>query len=82
MRLGTDLVFLLVLGLVLLGPKQMHAMLRTVARMKAGFDRVSRDLKQQLTAELGENESSVADPYIERPSASFSKPADARGQWL
>jgi Sec-independent protein translocase protein TatA len=82
MGLGNDLVFLLVLGLVFLGPRQMHAMLRTVARMKAEFDRASRDLKQQLTAELGENESSGATPYIERPSARFSKPADVRGQWL
>jgi Sec-independent protein translocase protein TatA len=43
---------MLMLGLVVLGPKRLHSMLGHVARAKAEFDRASRGIKSQLTAQL------------------------------
>jgi Sec-independent protein translocase protein TatA len=40
------------LGLLVLGPKQLHALLGHVARAKAQFEEASRSFKSQLTAEL------------------------------
>jgi len=50
--LGTEILFILVLGLLVLGPKQMHTLLGHVARAKAQFEEASRGLRSQLTAEL------------------------------
>ncbi|HUE51581.1 MAG TPA: hypothetical protein VMO80_04510 [Terriglobales bacterium] len=52
MGFGVELLFMLMLGLVVLGPKRLHSMLGHVARAKAEFDRASRGIKSQLTAEL------------------------------
>jgi Sec-independent protein translocase protein TatA len=49
---GAEILFLLMLALVVLGPKQMHAMLGHAARAKAKFQDASRGLKSQLAAEL------------------------------
>jgi Sec-independent protein translocase protein TatA len=49
---GIELLFMLMLGLVLLGPKRLHTMLGHVARAKAEFDQASRGMKSQLMAEL------------------------------
>jgi hypothetical protein len=35
---GTEILFVLLLGLLVLGPKRLHAMLTHVARAKAGFE--------------------------------------------
>jgi Sec-independent protein translocase protein TatA len=43
---------MLMLGLVVLGPKRLHSMLGHVARAKAEFDRAGRGIKSQLTAQL------------------------------
>ncbi len=40
------------LGLLVLGPKQLHTLLGHVARAKAQFEVASRSLKSQLAAEL------------------------------
>src|SRR5580704_12458665 len=37
---GTELLLMLLLGFLLLGPKQMHALLRQVGRAKAQLDQV------------------------------------------
>jgi len=50
--LGTGLPLFVALGFLVLGPKRMHAMLGQLARTKAEFDKASRGLKSQLTAEL------------------------------
>jgi Sec-independent protein translocase protein TatA len=50
--LGTEILFILMLGLLVLGPKQLHALLRHVARAKTQFEEASRGLKSQLEAEL------------------------------
>jgi len=49
---GTELLFLVALGLVVLGPKRLHAVLGHVARAKAEFEEASRGFKSQLAAEL------------------------------
>jgi Sec-independent protein translocase protein TatA len=59
---GVELLFMLMLGLVVLGPKRLHSMLGHVARAKAEFDRASRGIKSQLTAELEPSDSEDATP--------------------
>ena len=50
--MGTEILFILMLGLLVLGPKQLHVLLRHVARAKTQFEEASRGLKSQLEAEL------------------------------
>ena len=52
MGFGTEILFVLMLGLLLLGPKQLHTLLGHVARAKAQFEQASRGFKSQLAAEL------------------------------
>lgn len=52
MGFGTEILFILVLGLLVLGPKHLHTLLGHVARAKAQFEEASRGLKSQLAAEL------------------------------
>ncbi len=52
MGLGTEMLFILVLGLLLLGPKRLPAILAHVARAKARFERATLHFKAQLEAEL------------------------------
>ena len=52
MGLGTEILFILMFGLLVLGPKQLHRLLGHVARAKAQFEAVSRGFKSQLAAEL------------------------------
>jgi Sec-independent protein translocase protein TatA len=49
---GTEILFVLLLGLLVLGPKQLHTLLGHVARAKAQFEEASRGFKSQLAAEL------------------------------
>jgi Sec-independent protein translocase protein TatA len=49
---GSEVLFMIALGLVVLGPKRMHAMLGHVARAKAELENAARGMKSQLTAEL------------------------------
>jgi len=51
-RFGTEILFMLVLGTLLLGPKRLRTMLGHVARAKAQLERASRRFKSQLEAEL------------------------------
>jgi Sec-independent protein translocase protein TatA len=41
-----------VIGLLVLGPKQLHTLLGHVARAKAQFEEASRSFKSQLAVEL------------------------------
>jgi Sec-independent protein translocase protein TatA len=63
---GTEILFMIALGGLLLGPKRLHAVLGNVARAKAQFEEASRNLKSQLEAELearhGDNKT---DPFQE-----------------
>jgi Sec-independent protein translocase protein TatA len=49
---GTEILFILLLGLLVMGPKRLHALLADVARAKTRFEEASRGFKSQLTAEL------------------------------
>ena len=51
MGLGAEVLFMLMLGLLVLGPKQLHTLLGHVARAKAEFEEASRGFKSQLGAE-------------------------------
>ena len=52
MGFGMEIFFVLMLGLLILGPKRLHTMLAHVARAKAELENATRGLKSQLTAEL------------------------------
>ncbi len=52
MGFGIEILFILFLGLLVMGPKRLHALLADVARAKARFEEASRGFKSQLTAEL------------------------------
>jgi Sec-independent protein translocase protein TatA len=49
---GTEILFIIMLGLVVLGPKRLHAMLGHVARARAELENATRGIKSQLAAEL------------------------------
>jgi Sec-independent protein translocase protein TatA len=49
---GTEILFILMLGLLVLGPKQLHTLLGHVARAKTQFEKASHGFKSQLAAEL------------------------------
>ena len=53
MGFGTELLFIVALGLVVLGPKRLHIVLAHVARAKAEFDKASRGVKFQLAQHEG-----------------------------
>jgi Sec-independent protein translocase protein TatA len=48
---GIEILFLLVLGLLMLGPKRMPAIIKNVARAKAQFESATRNFKSQLRTE-------------------------------
>lgn len=52
MGFGMEILFVLMLGLLILGPKRLHTMLAQVARAKAQFEEASRGYKSQLAAEF------------------------------
>ena len=52
MGLGMEILFVLMLGLLVLGPKQLHTLLGRVARAKAQFEEASHKFKSQLAAEF------------------------------
>jgi Sec-independent protein translocase protein TatA len=49
---GAEILFVLLLGLLVLGPKRLHTVLADMARAKARFEEASRGFKSQLTKEL------------------------------
>jgi Sec-independent protein translocase protein TatA len=51
MAFGTEVLFMVMLGLVVLGPKRLYAMLGRVARAKAELENATRGIKSQLGAE-------------------------------
>jgi Sec-independent protein translocase protein TatA len=49
---GAEILFVLLVALLVLGPKRLHAMLANVARVRGMFEEASRGFKSQLAAEL------------------------------
>ena len=52
MGLGGGILFALLLGLIVLGPRQLQTLLVQVVRAKAQLDNATRGFKSQLVAEL------------------------------
>ena len=52
MGFGTEILFMLVLGFLLLGPKRLPAILGHVALAKAQLERATRSLTSELEAQL------------------------------
>jgi Sec-independent protein translocase protein TatA len=52
MSFGTEVLFMIILGLLMLGPKRLHTMLQHLAQIRADFEKASRGVKSQLAAEL------------------------------
>jgi len=52
MGFGTEMLLILLLGFVVLGPERLHAMLGHVARAKAELEHAARGIKSQLATEL------------------------------
>lgn len=52
MGFGTEILFLLLLGLVVLGPRRLHTMLGHVSRAKAELEHAARGIKSHLATEL------------------------------
>jgi Sec-independent protein translocase protein TatA len=49
---GTEILFMLMLGLVVLGPKRLQAVLGHVVRAKAELENATRGIKSQLAIQL------------------------------
>jgi hypothetical protein len=49
---GMEILFVLMLGLLILGPKRLHTILAHAARAKAELENATRGLRSQLAAEL------------------------------
>jgi Sec-independent protein translocase protein TatA len=49
---GTEILFIIMLVALVLGPKQLYTLLGHVARAKARFEEASHGFKSQLAAEL------------------------------
>jgi len=64
MGFGTEIFFFVALGVLVLGPKQLHTMIGHLTRAKARFEEVTQALKSQLDEELGDESS-------ERPKSSL-----------
>ena len=52
MGFGTEVLFIGMLGMLILGPKRLHTLLGQVAQAKAQLQEASRSFKSQLAAEL------------------------------
>ncbi|MGA7909582.1 MAG: hypothetical protein WCA16_19395 [Candidatus Sulfotelmatobacter sp.] len=52
MTLITAILLVLILGMLVLGPRCTHAIIERVTRAKAEFDNATRTFKTQLAAEL------------------------------
>ncbi len=52
MSFGTEIIFILLLALLVLGPKRLHTTLAQIARAKAQFENATHSFKSQLAAEF------------------------------
>jgi Sec-independent protein translocase protein TatA len=62
--LGTEILFVLMLGLLVLGPKQLHTLLGRVARAKAQFEEASRSFKSQFAAAPHEDKTETSHEMV------------------
>ena len=59
MGFGTEVLLLVVIGFLVLGPKRMQEVVRKVASIKAKLEQTTREIKSQLAAEIEENTGSL-----------------------
>ena len=52
MGFGTEILFMIVLGVLLVGPKRLPAILGHLARAKAQFEKATQSFRSQIEAEL------------------------------
>ena len=52
MGFGTEIFFFVALGVLVLGPKRLHAVMAHVTRAKARFEEITHAFKSQLAEEL------------------------------
>jgi Sec-independent protein translocase protein TatA len=52
MGFGTETLFFVALGILLLGPKRLHTVIGHVARAKARFEEVTKAFQSQLVEDL------------------------------
>jgi Sec-independent protein translocase protein TatA len=63
---GADFLFIVALGALVLGPKEVHALIGRVAQVKSRFEAASRGFKSQLDEELDvADQAGVNDPSPE-----------------
>jgi Sec-independent protein translocase protein TatA len=60
---GTEIFFFMALGVIVLGPRRLQALIGHVARAKARFEETTQALESQLAKEVDEKHS-------ERPKSS------------
>ena len=56
MGLGTELLFIFLLGVLLLGPKRLPEILGRIARAKVQLEKITDSVKSQLEAEIEGND--------------------------
>jgi Sec-independent protein translocase protein TatA len=74
MGFGTEILFVLALGMLVVRPKHLHVILRNVARVKAQFEAVARGLESQLREEMN------AGKDVRQPDGSRQLAESAKGQ--
>ena len=68
-----DILFILLLALIIFGPKKLPEVMRTVAKYMAQFRMMSEDLKRQVNSEIMKIELEERQKKIAAPAS----PADA-----
>ena len=71
MGFGVEVLFMIVLGLVVLGPKRLHTLLQHVARARADFQKASLGIKSQLAAELEDVPQNVKNEFTNKQMTSL-----------
>jgi len=79
MGFGVEMVFLLMLGFLVLGPKQLRTLLGHVAKAKAQFEEASRGLRSQLASDV-DPASMAAETDV--PRKLIAPTSNLPGQWI
>jgi|HubBroStandDraft_6_1064221.scaffolds.fasta_scaffold390980_2 Sec-independent protein translocase protein TatA len=76
MGFGTEILMLVVVGFLVLGPKRMQEVVRAIASLKTKLEQTTREIKSQLAGEL---EGETDNPNIAQRVASQECRPDSRG---
>ncbi len=72
--MGVDMLFILLLALILFGPKRLPEIARQIGKFVAEFKRASNDFKYQLQAEIDKADSGAQKSSPSTPTLSPSTP--------